>query len=137
MGSGCYYTHTCNKERAAWIDLPPSQDANEDFEENDYPDYVREDLENLLTGNGYEKAYSEPCDFYNGLFDIFLESTYYGDGIVIRIEPRHDEWSHKGRYQLALANHHRTERKILKLISKSGYKLRIATSGYTATDLTF
>lgn len=137
MGAGCYYTHSETKTRAAWIDLQPSQDANEDFEGNDYFDYVREDLENLLTGNGYEKAYSEKCDFYNGLFDIFLESTYYGDGIVIRIEPRHDEWNHGKRYSLALANHHRTERKILKLIFESGYKLRIATSGYTAEDLTF
>lgn len=126
MGAGCYYTHKCNKERAAWIDLPTSEDYTE-FE------YIMDDIAYILTSNGYEKNYLQSTMFQNGLFEIFFESTYYNDGLVIRIEPLIDEDRY---YRLAMANHHRTEKKIHKLLAKAGYKFRIATSGYTSADFT-
>lgn len=128
MGAGCYHTHSCNKERAAWIDLNLSDDEAEAT--NDF-DFIIEELEQILADNGWERLSNRK--YHNGLYELFLESTYYGDGLVIRIEPKND-WDTK-YWNLAMANHHRSENKILRAISKAGYKLRISTGGYTSTDL--
>lgn len=136
MGAGCYYTHNCNKERAAWIDLNLSED---EFEAHNDFDFIMEDLEQILSDNEWEKKSSRSNrEYHNGLYELFLESTYYGDGLVIRIEPKDDNpWYNKYTFGLAIANHHRSENKILRAIAKAGYKLKIATSGYTSTELVF
>jgi hypothetical protein len=131
MGAGCYYTHNCNKERAAWVDLYPNgkdtDDDDADFEVQNTFGYIA----NILMDLGYNNQ-TKLNVFCNGLFEVHLEYTYYGDGLIIRLEPLID---YDQRYNLAMANHHRAEKRILRTLCKEGFKLRIATSGYTATDL--
>jgi hypothetical protein len=131
MGAGCYYHHNQTKTKAAWIELNLSED---EFESSNDLDFIMEDLEQILSDNGWEKKSSRSnCEYHNGLYELFLESTYYGEGLVIRIEPKDDKYT----FGLAMANHSKSENKILRAIAKSGYKLRIATSGYTSTELVF
>lgn len=132
MGAGCWYHHNCNKERAAWIDLYPNgKETDSDEDDQDDYNFIFSDVANILIELGYNNQ-TKVNVFCNGLFEVHLESTYYGDGLIIRIEPFID---YDQRYNLAMANHHRAEKRILRTLCKEGYKLRIATSGYTATDL--
>ncbi len=128
MGAGCYYTHNCNKEKAAWIDIVRSEDDDPDFD--DALDFIKEDLEQALTSIGWSKT--NRYEYRNGLFKLILDSTHYGDGLILRIEPLED---YGNLYNLAMANHHRTEKKVWKAVKKLGYTLRIATSGYTSTEV--
>ncbi len=133
MGAGCYYTHKSTRTRAAWIDLTPHESEN--GLESGFLDSLFGDLEYILKSNGWVKRNCQ--EYYNGLYRLFLEFTYEGNGLVIRIEPKDCEgygYNRHNTYQMALANHHRSENKILRAISKAGYKLRIATSGYTGTE---
>jgi hypothetical protein len=134
MGAGCYYTHNATKTKAAWIDLKlPTED---DYERQDAFNWVLEDLEQILTDAGYYKDTDQK--YHNGQYELFLEPTYYGDGLIIRIEPKDiDRWYGRNTYALAFANHSRTENKVLKLISKAGYDLYKATSGYTYDAIKF
>lgn len=131
MGAGCYYHHNQTKTKAAWIDLNLSEEPEEPDEAHNDFDFIMEDLEQILSDNGWEKKSSKSDrEYHNGLYELFLESTYYGDGLVIRIEPKDDNpWYNKYTFGLAMANHHKSENKILRAIAKAGYKLSIATSG--------
>ncbi len=126
MGAGCYYTHRCNKAIAYWVDIPESfkKDSETPF------DCLFEDLANILEDLGYSNENRNL--FGNGLFIIELESTYYGEGIILQINPRHSEWAKE--YNLAMANHEIVEKRIAKTINQY-YPLRYATSGYTAATI--
>lgn len=129
MGAGCYYTHSCNKERAAWIDIWASEERDEFFVKN-----ILDDLEENVFRPHDSKSrwYKDKDNYRNGLFECVLESTYHGDGLIVRLEPVME--SYERNYNLAMANHHITERSILKKIHALGYKLRIGTSGYTSAE---
>ena len=121
MGAGCYYTHKCNRNVACWVTL----------EDNTEDNYVYEDIKNiLLLELGYRE--NNRRNYSNGLFEVILDSTYDGRGIIIYLEPIAEE--HENNYRLALANHERSEKRILKSLIKAGYKVRFATSGYTSAE---
>lgn len=142
MGAGCYYTHKCNKEKAYWVEIP----KNSGGEPEEYDDFQTEnlldDLEDSILSLGYSKEDSKRSlrRFENGLFIVDLKSTYYGDGVIIEINPRFDysNWGdgveYSRYYHLAMANHSRAERRIAKAINKY-YSLFYATSGYTAAEI--
>jgi hypothetical protein len=133
MGAGCLFRHKNTKTKAAWINIPYSNEED-NIEGFDYKDTEHE-IKNILTQIGYT---IDSCDkIRNGLFEIKLEGTYYGDGIIIYIEPRYeyDEWGrshYDRRYHLAMANHAKAENKIWKALQKEGFELNIATGGYTS-----
>jgi hypothetical protein len=131
MGAGCYCTNYL-KQKAAWIDFPNSDE--EEFSREGMED----DIANVIKSIGY--YHNDDLNFENGLFKLNFESTYYGDGLVIQLTPRYEEYSgyygvKNPLYFLAMANFNKAESKIWKTLQKAGYKLRIATSGYTSTEL--
>jgi len=135
MGAGCNYTHKCNGEKAYWIEVPQSENDPEQWEY----DQVREDIGQILESLGYtyygRSRYAQQADYMNGLFSVFLESTYYGDGLIVRLEPRADnDYYQTNLYNLAMANHARAERKIAKALNQF-YPLSYATSGWTAATI--
>lgn len=131
MGAGCYYTN-CFGELAYWIINPNKAENNDydEFENERWNDFV-EDLGEIMIDLGYfkESAY----EFSNGLLKIELKSTYYGDGLVIQIEPKANEWEKE--YNLARANMDRCEKRIIRNMVKAGYEVRYATSGYTSAKV--
>lgn len=127
------YTHNETRTRAFWVDFDPFTEGVEDdddlrqFEWTDMVQQVGSVLEEL----GYSNWRGDQYKYYNGLFQVELESTYHGDGLVVRLEPLADS----EMYHLALANHDRSYERIKKALLKAGFPLRIATSGYTSTAL--
>jgi hypothetical protein len=136
MGAGCYYTHDSNKTKAAWVDIPYSNEEN-NIKGFDYKD-TEDRIKQVLTNIGYT---IDSCDkIRNGLFEIKLESKYDGDGIIIYIEPRYikDNWgraAYDRRYYLAMSNHNKAEAKIWKALQDNGFDLYIATSGYSSMKI--
>ena len=119
MGAGCYYTNNETNTKAFWIDLG---DVHSDF----YLDSISENLENLNFIDSKEGYY------YNGLYQIYVESTYYGDGLVIRMEPQTEYGINI--YNLAMANHSKHYAHLIKEFSKN-FDLRMASSSYTSMAL--
>ena len=137
MGHGCYYTNNETKSRAFWIDLSYYYE-DEETKEDTYDAFLWDDtISNLkyeLESIGYTQK--DEYNFYNGLFNLVLESGYGGE-VVFRLEPLNINcyYSEDVRiYNLALGNHSKCYNKLAKELVKVGYKLRIATSGYTSTD---
>lgn len=130
MGAGCYYTHKTTGTKAYWLDL--SYICDEDNLDISYVlfDDVKMEIETIMDRLGYKK-YSD-LEYRNGLYAVYFESTYYGDGLVVRIEPV-DEYDHKIQ-NLAIANHAKAERRIVKELNKL-YDICIATSGWTAQTI--
>lgn len=123
MGAGCYYKHEYpfDGNLAAWIELDDLNDADSD----EYS-YILQSIADIIIGLGYEFDGEE---FKNGLYKIELKSTYYGDGLIVYFKNRRDEY-----INLAIRNFSSSENKVLKTLHKNGYKLRIATSGYTCKE---
>ena len=108
MGVGCYYTHSETKTRAAWIDLQPSQDANEDFEGNDYTpgalpeatEFVNYTIEQGNTENAKVIFnFSNDADARYGYteadvqadVEVGVVSTYVSNGsVVVELNNRYD-----------------------------------------------
>lgn len=133
MGAGTYFTNNFNREKAAWIDFEHNDDAHEFDNETTIME-----LGEIMLSIGYKDTEDDNI-FKNGLYKLTLEPKPMGDGIIFMLEPRHDEFDYYGkkdsRYTLAAANFNKAENYIWKAVQKAGYKLRIATSGYTARDL--
>lgn len=125
MGAGCYYTHACNRQKACWVEV--SQDDDGDEDNSSLYCWALESITGLLESNGYR-------NLENSFFTIKLESTYYGDGIVVELVPTCEE--NPCLYALAMANFDRIEERILRLIHGAGFVLKIATSGYTSDTYT-
>jgi len=129
MGAGCYYTHVCNEEKAAWIDIS-------EISQSDWDDVFWFKINDALVGINYE-----PCGNYkyrNGLFVIQFKQ--YDDNLVIYIEPRYikDNYGYADkdkRYYLAMTNHNKAEAKIWKALQDYGFDLYIATGGYTSQKI--
>lgn len=118
MGAGCYYRHEYpfDNNLAAWIELKDSDQYS--FEWELISDIIKE------CGYNYNENY-----FYNQLYKIELKSTYYGDGIIVYFSNNSDPY-----INLAIHNFGFAENKVLKALYKNGYKLIIATSGYTSRE---
>ena len=97
-----------------------------------YFETLLQDLQHLFLDLDYIQ--SDEYSYFNGLFNLNLETTYHGDGLVIRLEP-HTEVN-INIYNLAVANHSRSYERIKRALMKQGYTLRIATSGYTSSIVT-
>jgi hypothetical protein len=123
MGAGTYYTHPCNGERAAWVNIGQGEDDDVFIDEHEF---VLQDITNILADAGYG-------NMRNGLAMVDLVSTYDGDGLIIQISPRVEEY--ESSYNLFTANFDRMQQKIWRSLQKAGYSLRIATSGYTSQIL--
>ena len=130
MGAGCYYTHDTigqygNRKRAFWVEVPYYEDeADNEFA---YPE-TKESIIAVLDEIGYAGG-------QNGLYKIDLESTYYGDGIVVKLEDKFEDSTCPSDIKLsnlAQANHEVHYDRIITALKESGLELRIATSGYTS-----
>ena len=105
MGAGCYYTHDCNKQLACWIQFAG------DIELSDIGDIGR-----VIRTIGYSPTGSS-CEFRNGLFKVNIKQ-YSNNCLVIYLNPCIAEYDRQ--YGLALANHARAERKLLRTLLKHG-----------------
>lgn len=130
MGAGCYYTHKGTGTKAFWIDIDPShQNEAGEWETNEH--LLEDTVFNLgseLEAIGWKKY--DVDHFYNGFYDLYMESTYYGDGIVFRMEPL--AGLENQLYGLAMHNFDKSYDKLARWLNKCGYTLRIATSPYTS-----
>lgn len=125
MGAGCYYRNKETGTKAFWIDLY-DDDENGHERELTFHDTIQ-DIGNILEGQStFEQI--EDDHYISSLYELRLESTYYGHGLVFRMEP------HEDYYNLAMANHAKNYKFIAKLIHAAGYRLRIATSGWTSGE---
>jgi hypothetical protein len=124
VGAGCYYTHKETKTKAFWVELDFAEEEEDTFF---LWDWYMEEIGSCLELTGYSKR--STYNYFNGLFEVCLESTYEGDGLVVRLEPCEEY------YNLAMANHDRSYDKIKNVILSQGFELRIATSGYTSTKI--
>jgi len=135
MGAGCYYTNTEKGTKAFWVNVEQyyeDEEGNEVFDETAF-ESVKDQIEDSLMKIGYEVcSVGNETFISNGLFEIFLESTYNGDGIVVRLEPVDFE---SPLYNLSMANHDRSYQRIIKHFKEEGYSMSIATSGYTSCKL--
>ena len=137
MGHGCYYTNKETGSRAFWIDL----DYSEQIDEETGLDYANFAFGDTILNLGYELqdiGYEQmgEYEFCNGLYYLILESGY-GGKVVIRLEPKGSDryyYDDIRIYNLAMANHERCYARIGRELLKIGYKLRIASSGYTSTE---
>lgn len=128
MGAGCYYTHE-NGNVAYWIE--PEFTArldNEDQFDSEW-NFFMEDIGNVMIELGYKKG--SQYKYKNGLAIVEFSSTYSGEGLVIRLQPRYED---QQTLNLFNANFDRMEKKIAKEFNKC-YVLAYGTSGYTACRL--
>ena len=140
MGAGCYHTHDDNaieNQRAFWVEVG-SWYVNEETDEIEVDEFAWDDtIENLgqiFDELGYiQTGKARDYRWINNMYEIVIESTYDGDGAVIKLNPLELE---PGLYALALYNHDRSYDRIKRALLQRGYKLRIATSGYTSEELT-
>lgn len=134
MGHGCYYTTNENDSKAFWIDLIDLI-QNEEYDEDEHFylfDDTINDIKDCLSDTSF--YHKEKYKMENGLYELIFEGGY-GDKLIIKLEPK--ETYQQGLYNLAKANHQKCYDKIAKSLIKIGYELRIASSGYTSTSLSF
>lgn len=103
MGHGCAYTCNEGDTMAYWLEVPSS--GEQDMEDIEY-EWLFCDIVN------YFETHEELFDVVNpelygakinsSLYDITLESTYEGEGIIVKMEPGERLDPHM--YNLAKAN---------------------------------
>lgn len=126
MGAGCHYTHKCNKQKASWVTIIRDEDELED--QYNWTNTISE-IGDIMESLGYVKE--SQYIFVNKMTRVKLESNYNGDGIIIYIEENCYDWN--PMYNLFLANFDKIENKILRKLSRAGFEINIATSGFTST----
>lgn len=143
MGQGCYFTHgyPFNQSKAAWVDIWAMNKEEED-ERNGEPydsddlDTIYDNVGRIIESLGYLNVYKyngykgEDTGLTNNLFKIDLEWAPYNSGLIIKFSPNTEKY-----LNLAIHNFPKAELKVLRKLQKEGYKLRIATSGYTSTEV--
>ena len=137
MGAGCYYTHD-NGEVAYWIEPDFNIEENEEFDEFQNTldwECVYEHICDIMTKLGYCQRYMRnqrsKLNYENGLALIDFESTYSGEGLIIKIKEKEDS---PHMMNLFNANFHKMEKKIAKALNKH-YTLAFGTSGYTSARI--
>lgn len=126
MGAGCYYTSRIDQERTFWVEI--AEEDEEDYSGFEWEDTLQNILD-VLEGIGYSCS-GRQRRATNGFFDISLESTYHGEGIVLDFDVLGG--LDASTEALARATYAKSWRKVARNLMKWGFKLRIATSGYTA-----
>lgn len=118
MGAGCYYKHDYpfDGNLAVWIEMDEVDQYSSLFEE----------IAEIIKNCGYNRNNDY---FYNKLYKIELKSTYYGEGLIVYFKNQSDQY-----INLAIKNFKYAENKVLKALHKAGFKLRVATGGYTAKE---
>jgi hypothetical protein len=124
MGYGCYYTNKETETRAFWVEVDYEDDQENEFAWNNEILNLQHEFESL----GYEQENEH--QFYNGLFNIILESGH-GGKIVVRLEPICFE---SNLFNLSMAIHEKSYTRIGKHLKKQGYPLRIASSRHTSME---
>jgi hypothetical protein len=139
MGAGCYYTNKYydkdNHEqyvKAVWLDIDPE----DEYDYSDQMSNLFHDLKSILN-----VVYSDDKDYeiQTLLYKISFESTYYGDGIIIKqtcllndadyLEPNEIKLRNLANY-----NFEKNYYSMINKLCKLGYKFRIATSNYTSGE---
>jgi hypothetical protein len=141
MGAGCYYTNKYYDKddqeqyiKAVWLEVDPE-------DEYDYQDSISNlfyDLKSILNVKWEDKD----CAIQTPLYDIAFESTYYGDGIIIKQEVFYDKSDYLEPNEIKLKNiaNYNFEKNYYSMINKLcklGYKFRIATSSYTSGEYNY
>ena len=137
MGAGCYYTNEYydknNKKqsvKAVWLEIDPEDEYDYQYSVDD----LHIELQKILN-----HIYLDNQDIYTNLYRVWFESTYYGDGVIIKQETRYiDEHylepDEKKLQALANCNFEKNYYSMINKLCKFGYKFRIATSGYTSGE---
>lgn len=113
MGAGCYYTLPDSRDVLAyWLDVPQPEDG-EDFSDNfDCElEYIKDCLLQLPLCTEYNGQL-----YYGDSFKIELDSTYYGDGILINLVIDKPDYNEK--YYFILSMLERVYLKIIKHLNK-------------------
>lgn len=146
MGAGCYYTNDyyfndkVERIRACWLEVSyldkeeylayaDHQEVFETYDEylqynTEYEDTLELLKEYIVSNTTYDK------DLENKLYKLSFESTYNGDGIVIK----QGIWCASQLEGLAAYNFERCYYALCNKLVKAGFKLRIATSSYTSGE---
>lgn len=139
MGAGCYYTNRYydkdNYEqyiKAVWLDIDPEDDS--DYEFGSYT--LFSDLKVILNVSCYNDS---DQTIETPMYKIWFESTYYGDGIIIKQELKFNNNYNLDPYEqklknIANYNFKKNYYSMINKLCKLGYKFRIATSGYTSGE---
>ena len=136
MGAGCGYSHKNVSRYAAWVEIDDMWEGvkknNPDLTDEDDFGYFYRDTRTEILAYIEDLGYNRNgLDVWNGMYNVTTECTYYSDGIVIYLEPwNQDVWG------LAVANHERSYRRILKTLLENGYQLRQATGNHTSREVT-
>lgn len=115
MGVGCYYTLPDSRDVLAyWLDVPP---ADEESEDNSFSfdcdlDYLKEILLTLPLCHEYNGQL-----YYGKQFKIDLDSTHYGDGILINLVI--DLYDYDPKYNFVLSQLEKVYHRIIKHVNKS------------------
>lgn len=133
MGTGCYYTQQVdiegNREKVFWYELPQGDnDDLHDFISKDAIEDIAAALEGSTWGRLAPEYHHRYGYFENNSYYLKIESTYYGDGLAIRITPKDEDDT------LAWVNLTTTYYWLGERLKKHGCPLRIATSGYTSAE---
>lgn len=126
MGAGCYYTNKETGTKSFWIDLDSFMNEDENFN-----DFWSGYFKTILNELGYIEI--DNNKFINGLYTLYLEFTYYGNGLIFRLEPHEDDTK---IYNLAMANFDKNYHHLARVLIKDNFKLRIASSSYTSMEYT-
>ena len=136
MGAGCYYTHnTIPNAKAFWVNVESEHEDNLFHE--DYQD-EKDNIKDCLRELGYCDKHSTNLE--NGLYEIVFDSSYYGESIIVMLESKHEGSYYPDvirLHNLAVANHNKSYLKIQKHLIGKGFKLRMASSGYTSYQIEF
>ena len=131
MGAGCNYT-IYNNSKAIWLPIEKS-DCEWQFRDNG--DLLLEDIGNQLESIGYEKDNNKENTYYNGLVEVIIKSTYYGEAFYLYMQPLPDLDCYP-EYNLALSNMDKMYNKIKRHFVKAFLEVRTSTSGWTSENIT-
>lgn len=130
MGAGCYYTLPDNRDiKAYWIDIELGEENQDD--RSFIFDLTLDELKLTLLELPLCHEYNNQL-YYGKHFKIDLDSTHYGDGILINLYIDLYDWSDK--YNFVASNLERVYNRIIRHVNQS-YELCKATSGYTACTI--
>lgn len=137
MGAGCYFTNDLTGDKAGFINLSL---LNGDAEDDDSLNFYLQDIAEILTRCGYDQDNSDDRLFTNGLLKLRLSLNYHN--LVLYFDSFWPEYSYYSgqpdpRYFLAKANLHRAENKVWRELSKEGYTICVAETGYTCREVKF
>lgn len=133
MGAGCYYTLPDNRDiKAYWVDVEiEEEDQDDETAGSFYYDLLIEDLKDCLLELPLCTDYNGQL-YYGKQHKVDLDSTYYGDGILINLVI--DLYDYDEKYNFVLSNLERVYNKIIRHVNQR-FELRKASSGWTSCTI--